>query len=228
MFLSLKRHTTAAALVAAVWTVGSSTPSAQQAQPPQPRSVFRSRLNLISVDVIVRDKAGTVVRGLTANDFEIREDGRVWAWGENDLGEVGDGTMLKPYGPAPLPGPERTRSVAAGFGFSLAVDGRGDAWFRGTLLDPAPRDADGVRLGNPWPQRLDGIPPVRAAAAGGWDHAVLLMEAARHWGFGARFVTGYIQMNDDQHGATHAWTEIYIPGAGWLGFDPTNNIFVGA
>jgi VWFA-related protein len=76
MFSSLKRHTTAAALVAAVWTAVSGTPSAQQAQPPQPRSVFRSRLNLISVDVIVRDKAGAVVRGLTANDFEIREDGR--------------------------------------------------------------------------------------------------------------------------------------------------------
>jgi transglutaminase-like putative cysteine protease len=59
------------------------------------------------------------------------------------------------------------------------------------------------------------------------DYAVLMMEAARHWGFGARFVTGYIQMNNDQHGATHAWTEIYIPGAGWLGFDPTNNIFAG-
>ncbi len=55
------------------------------------------------------------------------------------------------------------------------------------------------------------------------DYAVLMMEAARHWGFGARFVTGYIQMGDGQHGATHAWTEIYIPGAGWRGFDPTNN-----
>jgi transglutaminase-like putative cysteine protease len=55
------------------------------------------------------------------------------------------------------------------------------------------------------------------------DFAVFMMEAARHWGFAARFVTGYIQMNEGQHGATHAWTEIYIPGAGWRGFDPTNN-----
>jgi transglutaminase-like putative cysteine protease len=59
------------------------------------------------------------------------------------------------------------------------------------------------------------------------DFAVFMMEAARHWGFGARFVTGYIQMAEGQHGATHAWTEIYIPGAGWRGFDPTNNKLAG-
>jgi transglutaminase-like putative cysteine protease len=60
------------------------------------------------------------------------------------------------------------------------------------------------------------------------DYAVLMMEAARHWGFGAQFVTGYIQMGEGQHGATHAWTEIYVPGAGWRGYDPTNNKRAGA
>jgi transglutaminase-like putative cysteine protease len=60
------------------------------------------------------------------------------------------------------------------------------------------------------------------------DYAVLLMEVARYLGFGARFVTGYIQMAEGQHGATHAWTEIYLPGAGWRGFDPTNNKLAGA
>lgn len=59
------------------------------------------------------------------------------------------------------------------------------------------------------------------------DYAVFMMEAARHWGFASRFVTGYIQMGEVQHGATHAWTEIYIPGAGWRGFDPTNNKLAG-
>jgi VWFA-related protein len=73
MYLALKRHVGAAAIGAAVLTAASSQPLAQQ---PQPRSVFRSRLNVISVDVIVRDKSGAVVRGLTANDFEVREDGR--------------------------------------------------------------------------------------------------------------------------------------------------------
>ena len=62
------------------------------------------------------------------------------------------------------------------------------------------------------------------------DFAALMMEAARQWGFGARFVSGYLQtpVGSDQHGATHAWTEIYIPGAGWRGFDPTNNTMAGA
>jgi transglutaminase-like putative cysteine protease len=60
------------------------------------------------------------------------------------------------------------------------------------------------------------------------DYAVFMMESARQWGFGARFVTGYIQMNEGQHGSTHAWTEIYIPGAGWRGFDPTNDKVAGA
>ncbi len=60
------------------------------------------------------------------------------------------------------------------------------------------------------------------------DYAVLMMEAARHWGFASRFVTGYIQMGEGQHGATHAWTEVYIPGAGWRGFDPTNNKLAGS
>lgn len=86
-------------------------------------------------------------------------------------------------------------------------------------LQYAAHDSPGVQL-----------PCVTLARGGGScrDYAVLMMEAARHWGFGARFVSGYIQMAEGQHGATHAWTEIYLPGAGWHGFDPTNNKRVGA
>lgn len=82
-----------------------------------------------------------------------------------------------------------------------------------------PRDAPGVQL--PSQTLAYGTGSCR-------DYAVLMMEAARFWGLGARFVTGYIQMDQGQHGSTHAWTEIYIPGAGWRGFDPTNNKLAGA
>lgn len=60
------------------------------------------------------------------------------------------------------------------------------------------------------------------------DLATLLAEAARHLGFGARLVSGYLwdpaqdQVGSAGSGSTHAWTEIYVPGAGWIAFDPTN------
>ena len=62
MRLTLIRCVAAGSILAAVAALTSSRPSAQQAQP---RPVFRSQLNVISVDVIVRDKSGAVVRGLT-------------------------------------------------------------------------------------------------------------------------------------------------------------------
>lgn len=68
--------------------------------------------------------------------------------------------------------------------------------------------------------------------ARGWgscrDFAVLLAEAARSLGFGARIVTGYLHAADATPtaspglGTTHAWTEIFVPGPGWIAFDPTN------
>ena len=77
--LTLGRYVAAAALVVAAGAATTVLPvptfarGADQAQAPK---VFRSGLNLVSVDVIVRDKTGAVVRGLTAADFEVREDGR--------------------------------------------------------------------------------------------------------------------------------------------------------
>jgi transglutaminase-like putative cysteine protease len=58
------------------------------------------------------------------------------------------------------------------------------------------------------------------------DYAVLLIETARALGLAARFISGYLH-DPGGHlgaGATHAWLEIYLPGAGWVEFDPTNGI----
>jgi transglutaminase-like putative cysteine protease len=62
------------------------------------------------------------------------------------------------------------------------------------------------------------------------DFALLMMEAARSLGFAARFVTGYVYVPDRDGpgllggGSTHAWCQIYLPGSGWVEFDPTNGI----
>lgn len=60
------------------------------------------------------------------------------------------------------------------------------------------------------------------------DFAVLMMEACRSLGIAARFVSGYIFVPNQSGiaggGATHAWMQAYLPGAGWVDFDPTNSI----
>jgi transglutaminase-like putative cysteine protease len=60
------------------------------------------------------------------------------------------------------------------------------------------------------------------------DFAVLMMEAARSLGVATRFVSGYIYTPKSSGvtggGATHAWLQAYLPGAGWIDFDPTNSI----
>ena len=64
------------------------------------------------------------------------------------------------------------------------------------------------------------------------DFAVLMMEALRCFGVATRFVTGYLY--DDTSGATrgggstHAWCNVYLPGAGWTEYDPTNGLMAGS
>jgi transglutaminase-like putative cysteine protease len=67
------------------------------------------------------------------------------------------------------------------------------------------------------------------------DFALFLMEAARSLGLAARFVSGYLydaslvggRSGLVGGGATHAWAQIYLPGAGWVSFDPTNALVGG-
>jgi transglutaminase-like putative cysteine protease len=56
----------------------------------------------------------------------------------------------------------------------------------------------------------------------------------RSLGFGARIVSGYLYNPDStlvgsaDAGSTHAWAEVFVPGAGWITFDPTNRSMGGA
>ena len=76
------------------------------------------------------------------------------------------------------------------------------------------------------------------------DFALLMMEAARRLGVATRFVSGYIYdpaldtattfddagepLSTQGAGSTHAWLQAYLPGAGWVPFDPTNNLLGGS
>jgi transglutaminase-like putative cysteine protease len=61
------------------------------------------------------------------------------------------------------------------------------------------------------------------------DYATLFIEACRYLGFAARFVSGYLHSPTTVRGegSTHAWSEVYLPGAGWKGFDSTSGHVVG-
>ena len=66
------------------------------------------------------------------------------------------------------------------------------------------------------------------------DFAVLMIETCRAMGFGARLTSGYLHVpqggggtGSAGAGSTHAWCEIYVPGPGWIAFDPTNGLMGG-
>lgn len=61
------------------------------------------------------------------------------------------------------------------------------------------------------------------------DFATLFIEASRYLGLAARFISGYSYgpSSADSGASTHAWSEVYLPGAGWIGFDSTSGEVTG-
>ena len=97
----------------------------------------------------------------------------------------------------------------------------------GQSLSYTPRDEEGTQT------------PLETLALGSGscrDYALLMMEALRRLGIAARFVSGYLYDasldagGDTMTGAgvTHAWLQAYLPGAGWVTYDPTNNLIGGS
>jgi transglutaminase-like putative cysteine protease len=125
--------------------------------------------------------------------------------------------------------PDPLHAVDAWAKSFVAPDGLTDTWeMLGTITKEIQRDvvyiaraAEGIQI----------LADTLAQGSGSCrDLALLMMEAVRALGFAARFVSGYLYApNADGAGnigggATHAWCQIYLPGSGWVEFDPTNGI----
>lgn len=77
--------------------------------------------------------------------------------------------------------------------------------------------------GSPLPPRLTWKQQLGSCR----DVAVLFMDACRAMGLAARFVSGYQEADPEQpEQHLHAWVEVYLPGAGWRGYDPTQGLVV--
>ncbi len=112
------------------------------------------------------------------------------------------------------------------------LEGEGGAETFATLT----RMCKGIQDGLTYAMRFEPgtQPPAVTLETGGGtcrDYALLMMEGARALGLAARFVTGYLYdpALDAADGSAssaypHAWMEVYLPGAGWVEFDPTNGI----
>jgi transglutaminase-like putative cysteine protease len=76
--------------------------------------------------------------------------------------------------------------------------------------------------------RTDAATTAEAALEAGHgvcqDHAHVFIAAARQMGFPARYVSGYLMMEQIEQEANHAWAEAHVPDLGWVGFDVSNNI----
>ena len=139
-----------------------------------------------------------------------------------------DGIFGKIYGTAPLwHFVQSTPRTTAGNGIlklSGCIRGKGDD------LDDLHDLSKAVLAAVPYGKAdtFAGTSAEEALAAGGGvcqDHAQIFISAARVAGIPARYVSGYLMMNDRvEQDASHAWAEAHIDGLGWVGFDISNGI----
>ncbi|MBO7744307.1 hypothetical protein I8J29_08885 [Paenibacillus sp. MWE-103] len=160
-----------------VWTWGVTIPSASDAYPyPGPTPIQVKDDSGLAFDSVIAISAG---RG---HYLALKRDGTVWAWGRNDAGQLGDGTVSDfyyyHYSPSQVNGLDSVVAVAAGGTFSLALKSDGTVWEWGSVYDDdenlAPR---------PTPVRVKGLDSVTGLAAG-LQHSLALESDGTVWAWG--------------------------------------------
>jgi len=137
-----------------------------------------------------------------------------FTYGPDDLGDLGN------LQAADADLPDRVRDWADGFVLRPSTDTLSllkdlNAGILGVVAYRV-RDEEGTQT------PLDTL---QMASGSCRDIAALFIAAARHLGFGARAVSGYLfdpDISSMDAGSTHAWAEVFLPGAGWVAFDPTH------
>jgi transglutaminase-like putative cysteine protease len=154
--------------------------------------------------------------------FDIAPTAATWPFAYTAADWTDLGPLIMPqYAPPPGKGAGRLRAWAEGFVMGERTD------TLALLKDISDGVATQIRYQS---RESEGTQAPLETLDRGWgscrDLAVLFVEAARCLGFGARLCSGYLYRPEAQsEGAqdtTHAWAEVFVPGAGWITFDPTN------
>jgi transglutaminase-like putative cysteine protease len=128
---------------------------------------------------------------------------------------------------------------------SLDREGRVERWARTFLQNDRPTDTSellidlthGINRTFKYARRIEKgiqapLETLTLESGSCRDLAMLMIDAARSLGMAARFVSGYLYVPDDDDvdggdtrgGNTHAWAQVYLPGAGWVDFDPSSGM----
>lgn len=111
----------------------------------------------------------------------LLSNGTVWAWGENNHGQLGDGTNTDKHTPIQVPGLTGVVSIAAGGNHSLAVESNGTVWTWGE--NNHGQLGDGTSMDNSNPIQVSGITTAITVSAG-FDHCMTLKSNGQLWAWG--------------------------------------------
>ena len=178
-----------------------------------------------SVELSFRDEYGNISQLLLAEPGATQVN--VTVSGELET-HTSDGIFGKIYGVAPLwHYKQETPRTEAGAGIKkLARSIEAETDVLSSLHGLSRAILQAVPYGQA--ETYAGTTAEEALCAGGGvcqDHAQIFVSSARHIGIPARYVSGYLMMDDrvDQD-ASHAWAEAHVDGLGWVGFDVSNGI----
>ncbi len=130
--------------------------------------------------------------------------GRVWSWGSNVKGQLGDGTTTNSLVPQLVPGMTGVAAIAAGYAYSLAVKVDGSAWSWGDNSNGMLGDGTTTQRTSPVP--ILGLSQV-VALAGGWNHSLALTADGQVWSWGDNY---YGELGDGAYQSRS--TPAVVPG----------------
>ncbi len=118
------------------------------------------------------------------HELALKNDGTVWAWGDNNLGQLGDGTTTNRYTPVQVLGLSGVTAIAAGYGHSLALKNDGTVWAWG--YNSNGQLGDGTTTNRYTPVQVTGLSGVTAIAVGR-SHSLALKNDGTVWAWGYNY-----------------------------------------